>query len=118
MISSYDQPSKTEQMARSRRRRRRAAPPMRICVPGGIWVYDFIDASSHSSNQTFAIHQLGVENRRSGSAANRVVAEDPELVIEDVARHDRPDHHSHSQPPIAIQARLWTLNVIFQNDGR
>src|SRR2546428_4864260 len=45
MISSYDQPSNTEQIVRSRTRRRRAARPMTICVPGGIWVYDFIGYS-------------------------------------------------------------------------
>src|SRR5438093_10364628 len=45
MISSYDHPSKTEQIVRSKTRRRRAAWPITIWVPGGVWVYDFIDYS-------------------------------------------------------------------------
>src|SRR5436309_1359748 len=45
MISPYDHPSKTEQIVRSKTRRRRAAWPITIWVPGGVWVYDFIDYS-------------------------------------------------------------------------
>src|SRR5215510_14013646 len=104
MISSYDQPSKTEQIARSRTRRRRAARPMRICVPGGICVYDFIffrlraflEVSRYRAHapralalrllfltdQAFPIHQFGVENRSSSCSPNCVMAEHPKFVIE------------------------------------
>src|SRR6266496_6607381 len=111
MISSYDQPSKTEQIARSRARRRRAARPMRICVPGGIWVYDFIVQLLRSCQQAFAIHQLCVENRGAGCPSNRVVAKDPEFVIEDGTWADRPNDNAHALCAIAIQPRLRPLNV-------
>src|SRR5262249_15166232 len=118
MISSYDQPSNTEQIARSRTRRRRAARPMRICVPGGIWVYDFIQFLVASQDQAFAVHQLRIENRGSRRAPNRVMAEKPEFVIENRTRTHGSDDDCHSLTSIAVQTWLRPLNVSFQkHDG-
>src|SRR5262245_48476759 len=112
MISSYDQPSKTEQIARSRTRRRRAARPMRICVPGGIWVYDFI------LKQSFAVHQLRVKDGRAGRTTDGVVAQDPELVVENGTRADGADDNRHPLSAVAIKSRLRPLNVGFERHHR
>src|SRR5262249_37436999 len=131
MISSYDQPSKTEQIARSRTRRRRAARPIRICVPGGIWVYAFITywpmagklpsflrLTCRLSDQPFAVHQLCVQKSRAGGSANRVVAQHPELVIKDSAGADWAYNNRHSVTSIAIEPRLRALHMRFENhDG-
>src|SRR6267154_1843130 len=132
MISSYDQPSNTEQIVRSRTRRWRAARPMTICVPGGIWVYAFMIYSlrpaglafaplmiySSCSNETFAIHELRIQHSGPRRSTNRVVAEHPELVIEDVAHADRTDDHCHALAAITVEARLRPLNVRLQMDDR
>src|SRR5215510_3678702 len=153
MISSYDQPSKTEQIARSRTRRRRAARPIRICVPGGIWVYAFITywpmpgkreepqkaqkaqriavavvalsvplvvppsflrLTCRLSDQPFAVHQLCVQKSRAGGAANRVVAQHPELVIKHSAGADWAYDDRHSVTSIAIEPRLRALHMRFE----
>src|SRR5438874_9365005 len=138
MISSYDQPSNTEQIVRSSTRRRSSARPMTICVPGGIWAYDFIiyslrpslelrpaglalRAGLHSlrsSEQSLPIHEFGIQYGCARGSANGIVAEHTEFVIENSARTDRADHNSHALASITIEARLRPLNVRFQMNHR
>src|ERR1700674_3378786 len=117
MISSYDQPSKTEQIVRSRTRRWRAARPMTICVPGGIWVYAFI-IYSLCSYETFAIHEFRIQHSGSRRSTDRVVAEHPEFIIENVAHANRTDDHCHALAAITVQPGLRPLNVRLQMDDR
>src|SRR5438046_2667564 len=133
MISSYDQPSNTEQIVRSSTRRRRAARPMTICVPGGIWAYDFIIYSLrpcleaalraglhslHSSQQSLPIHEFGIQYGCARGSANGIVAEHAEFVIENSARTDRANHNSHALASITVEPRLRPLNVRFQMNHR
>src|SRR6266704_6137307 len=67
-----------------------------------------------SSDKTFTIHELRIENRGAGSSANGVVAQHAELVVENRARADGTNDDCHPLAAVTIESRLRTLDVRLQ----
>src|SRR5687767_10437690 len=60
--------------------------------------------------------QLRVEDRGAGGAADRVVAEDDELVAEDRILANTPDHRGHAALRVAVEDRLRTVRLVAHDD--
>jgi hypothetical protein len=67
-----------------------------------------------SSDQTFAIHEFRIQDGRPRSSADRIVAEQPEFVIEHIAGSNGTDHDCHALTTITVQPGLRPLNVMFK----
>src|SRR5438045_8455973 len=61
------------------------------------------------SHQAFPVHQLSVQNCRAGGAADRVVAERDELVVEHRTRTQASDGDGHPSPAVGVERRLRTI---------
>src|SRR5206468_519555 len=66
---------------------------------------------SSRSQQPFAVHELGVEDRASGRSANGVVPERDELEVENRTQPKATDRHRHATAPIDIERRLRSVGV-------
>src|SRR6516165_5873519 len=63
------------------------------------------------------LHQLAVQNGRSRSSPDGVVAENHVLVIEYRARPRPPDHGGHAVFGVQVELRLWPVLLFTQYDG-
>src|SRR6266545_8076533 len=61
------------------------------------------------SYEAFTVHELRVENRCASSAANRVVAERDELVVEHGAAPKTSNGHRHAAVPVRVERRLRAI---------
>src|SRR5262245_40808859 len=59
-----------------------------------------------SSQHALGLHQLGIEDRRAGGTADRVVSERDELVREHRTGTDASDGDRHAIAKIRVEARL------------
>src|SRR3954451_3309053 len=64
------------------------------------------DLPDARSQQALAMHQFGVQDRRAGGAADRVVAERDELVVEDGTGTKTTDRHRHPAVAVRVECRL------------
>src|SRR5262245_50333698 len=62
------------------------------------------------------MHQLSVEDRRAGGAANRVVAERDELEVQHRARAQTADGHRHAVVAIGVEHRLRPILLVEVHD--
>ena len=65
----------------------------------------------HLVEQSFRVHQLGIENRGAGGSSNGVVSESDELVIEDRAGAQTAHEYGHSTLALGVAAGLRTVLV-------
>ena len=59
-------------------------------------------------------HEFGVEDRRAGGAAHRIVPESDHLRMQDFARTDAADGYGH--PVAAIRVEPWLRTIAFAGD--
>src|SRR5205807_9311063 len=64
-----------------------------------------------------SFEQFRVEQRRAGSAANRVVGEHGELPVQDTAGAKAADAGGHSRTAVDVEARLWAIVSVQIKDG-
>src|SRR5262245_10885061 len=57
------------------------------------------------------MHQLGVEDGGAGCAANRIVSERHELVVEERTRPEASDGHGHAAVTVHVEQRLRTVDL-------
>src|SRR5919198_3964739 len=81
-----------------------ARRPGRREPPPGLW--DPRDLPAQPSQQPLAMHQFRVEDRDAGGAADRVVAERDELVVEDRTGTQPSDRDGHAAAAIDVERRL------------
>src|SRR5262245_4266528 len=62
------------------------------------------------------MHQLRIEYRGAGGAADRIVPECDELVVEDGAAPETPDGHGHAAVAVHVQRRLGTVRLVQIHD--
>src|SRR5207302_7281103 len=68
------------------------------------------------SQESVPVHQLSIQNRDTCRAANGVVAERDELVVEDRTRTQPPDGDSHAAATVDIERRLGTVALAQVHD--
>src|SRR5260370_6595931 len=68
------------------------------------------------SQQTFAVHQLGIQNRRTCGTPDRVVAERDELVPEHRTGAQAAHRDGHSTVAVDVQRRLRTVRLVEGDD--
>src|SRR5678816_2022219 len=64
------------------------------------------------------IEKFCVEDRSACGAANRVVAAEPELVVEHCTGLNRSNDNSHAVAAVAVESRLWPFNIALHEDRR
>src|SRR5262245_10174308 len=67
--------------------------------------------------QPFGPHQLGVEQGRTGGAAQHVVREGDELPVEDIAFAQASDGGRHTSLQAGVLARLRAVRGVHQMNG-
>src|SRR6516165_9844298 len=70
-----------------------------------------------SRQVTLHLQEFGVEECRPGGAANRVVRENGELVVEHAARTEAPNAYCHAFPAIDVETRLRAIRRLVVDDG-
>ena len=65
----------------------------------------------HRLNQIAREEQFGIEQRRAGGAADRIVADEREFVVEDRIFRDPPDDRRHPAFGFAIDVVLLTMAI-------
>ena len=74
--------------------------------------------SAHLTEQAFAVHQLCVQQRGTGRATDRVVAENAKFEIKYGAWAHGSNDDGHSLTAVTIQTRLRPLHMRFQQHDR
>src|SRR5215218_6404891 len=81
-----------------------------LCASVSLWL-------TSASEPTGGDQQLGVEYRGAGRAADGVVAERDEAVVEHVVGEDAADGDAHAAPGVAVEARLRAVGLVADDDG-
>src|SRR5688572_7141236 len=71
-----------------------------------------------SSEQALLVKQFRVQDCGARRAANGVVADHAEFVVEHIAGRNRPDNNRHAISSVAIESGLRSLDVGLDKDDR